>query len=67
MRNTKRISASNFFYGVAAILLVVQLALILWILKYQFVSDFALLDADYEGWRYQIRITGFAASRSAHR
>ena len=37
MRNTKRISASNFFYGVAAILLVVQLALILWILKYQFV------------------------------
>ncbi len=23
--------------------------------------------ADYEGWRYQIRITGFAASRSAHR
>lgn len=37
MRNTKCISASNFFYGVAAILLVVQLALILWILKYQFV------------------------------
>uniref|UniRef100_UPI00359C9732 hypothetical protein n=2 Tax=Bifidobacterium adolescentis TaxID=1680 RepID=UPI00359C9732 len=37
MRNTKCISASNFFYGVAAVLLVVQLALILWILKYQFV------------------------------
>ena len=37
MRNTKRISASNFFYGAAAVLLVVQLAFILWSLKYQFV------------------------------
>lgn len=35
--------------------------------NFHVISDFALLDADYEGWRYQIRITGFAASRSAHR
>lgn len=44
MRNTKRISASNFFYGVAAILLVVQLALILWILKYQYQFVLAIYD-----------------------
>lgn len=44
MRNTKRISASSFFYGVAVVLLVVQLALILWILKYQYQFVLAIYD-----------------------
>lgn len=37
MQDKKHVSACDFFYGAAVVLLIVQLAFILWTLKYQFV------------------------------